>query len=207
MAMTIEYVRTVRAELQKFDARQTDFVVRFHIAVADTNLRAAAEGHDGPIFRESLAICVRQLAVCVSNPGRGCGSMRCLFLPSGIEGNGIKPYRSEAANEAASSYRAGRKFSRFGSFGTQGYCRGASAHRIRGECTSCTAGAELAAAMRKTSVATTGWVSKWRRISILIETKAAEAALLELSVRQQNTLSPIFDTGQSLGQLLISARI
>jgi hypothetical protein len=76
--MTIEDIRTVRAELQKFDARQTDFAVRFHIAVVDTNLRAAAEGHDGPFFRESLAICVRQLAACVS--GRRSVALQMLLI-------------------------------------------------------------------------------------------------------------------------------
>jgi hypothetical protein len=51
MAETIKDIRVVRAELQRFDAKQTDFAVRFHIAVVDTNVRAAAEGHDGITYR------------------------------------------------------------------------------------------------------------------------------------------------------------
>ena len=39
MAVTIKDIRVVRAELQQFDAKQTDFAVRFHIAVVDANLR------------------------------------------------------------------------------------------------------------------------------------------------------------------------
>ena len=42
MAVTIEDIRVVRAELRKFDAQQTDFAVRFHTAVVDANLRAAS---------------------------------------------------------------------------------------------------------------------------------------------------------------------
>jgi hypothetical protein len=79
MLATIEDIRAVRAELQQFDVKQTDFAVRFHIAVVDANLRAASEGHDDPIFREGLAISVADLAASASNPGRGCGSVRCLF--------------------------------------------------------------------------------------------------------------------------------
>ena len=41
MPVTIEDIRAVRAELQKSDFRQTDFAVRFHIAVVDANLRVA----------------------------------------------------------------------------------------------------------------------------------------------------------------------
>ena len=89
MAVTIKDIRVVRAELQQFDAKQTDFAVRFHIAVVDANLRAASEGHDDPIFREGLAMCVEELAACVRNPGRGCGSRRCFFLRSDIEGEGV----------------------------------------------------------------------------------------------------------------------
>ena len=79
MPATLEDIRTIRAELQQFDAKQTDFAVRFHITVVDANLRAASEGHDDPIFREGLAMCVEELAACVRNPGRGCGSRRCFF--------------------------------------------------------------------------------------------------------------------------------
>jgi hypothetical protein len=61
MAVTIKDIRVVRAELQQFDAKQTDFAVRFHIAVVDANLRAASEGHDDPIFREGLAMCVADM--------------------------------------------------------------------------------------------------------------------------------------------------
>ena len=89
MAGMIEDIRVVRAELRKFDAQQTDFAVRFHTAVVDANLRAASEGHDNPIFREGLALCVEDLAACVRNPGRGCGSRRCFFVRSGIEGEGV----------------------------------------------------------------------------------------------------------------------
>jgi hypothetical protein len=56
MPAAIEDVRTVRAELQQFDAKQTDFAVRFHIAVVDASLRAASEGHDDAIFREALSV-------------------------------------------------------------------------------------------------------------------------------------------------------
>src|SRR5260370_39186659 len=79
MPATLEDIRTVRAELQQFDAKQTDHAVRFHVAVVDANLRAASEGHDDPMFREGLAICVNDLAACVRNPGRGCGSAHCFF--------------------------------------------------------------------------------------------------------------------------------
>ena len=85
MAVTIKDIRVVRAELQQFDAKQTDFAVRFHIAVVDANLRAASEGHDDPIFREGLAMCVEELAACVRNPGRGCGSRRCFFCEATLK--------------------------------------------------------------------------------------------------------------------------
>ena len=75
MPATLEDICTVRAELQQFDAKQTDFAVRFHVAVVDANLRAS-EGRDDPMFREGLAICVNDLAACVRNPGRGCGSLQ-----------------------------------------------------------------------------------------------------------------------------------
>ena len=39
--------------------------MRFHIAVVDANLRAASEGHDDPIFREGVAMCIEDLAACV----------------------------------------------------------------------------------------------------------------------------------------------
>jgi hypothetical protein len=52
MPAAIEDIRTVRTELQQFDAKQTDFAVRFHIAVVDASLRAASEGHDDAIFRD-----------------------------------------------------------------------------------------------------------------------------------------------------------
>ena len=58
MPATLEDIRTIRAELQQFDAKHTDHAVRFHVAVVDANLRAASEGHDDPMFREGLAICV-----------------------------------------------------------------------------------------------------------------------------------------------------
>jgi hypothetical protein len=46
----------------------------------DTNLRAASERHDNPIFREGLAISVDDLAASIRNSGRGCGnSMLCLL--------------------------------------------------------------------------------------------------------------------------------
>ena len=85
MAVTIKDIQVVRAELQQFDAKQTDFAVRFHIAVVDANLRAASEGHDDPIFREGLALCVEDLAACVRNPGRGCGSLRCFFCEATLK--------------------------------------------------------------------------------------------------------------------------
>jgi hypothetical protein len=63
MPSTIEDIRIVRAELRRYDARQTDFAVRFHIAVIDTNLRAASEGHEDSIFRAGPAVCVADLAL------------------------------------------------------------------------------------------------------------------------------------------------
>jgi hypothetical protein len=81
----IKDIRVVRAELQQFDAKQRDFAVRFHIAVVDANLRAASEGHDDPIFREGLAMCIEDLAACVRNPGRGCGSLRCFFCEATLK--------------------------------------------------------------------------------------------------------------------------
>ena len=87
MAAIIEDIRAVRNELQQFDALQTDFAVRFHIAVLDANLRAAAEGRDDPIFREGLAPCVKRLAASISNPGRGCGPVRCMFCQRHISLN------------------------------------------------------------------------------------------------------------------------
>jgi hypothetical protein len=61
------------------DAKQIDFAVRFHIAVVDASLRAALEGHDNQIFHEGLTLSVADLAAAIRNPGRGCGSARCLF--------------------------------------------------------------------------------------------------------------------------------
>ena len=83
MPAAIEDIRTVRAELQQFDAKQTDFAVRFHIAVVDASLRAASEGHDDAIFR--LALSVADLAAAIRNPGRGCGSARCLFCQAALK--------------------------------------------------------------------------------------------------------------------------
>jgi hypothetical protein len=85
MPAAIEDIRTVRAELQQFDAKQTDFAVRFHIAVVDASLRAASEGHDDAIFREGLAVSVADLAAAIRNPGRGCGSARCLFCQAALK--------------------------------------------------------------------------------------------------------------------------
>jgi hypothetical protein len=60
--------------------------------------------------------------------------------------------RGEAASDERGpwpdppNHRAGRKFSRFGSFGRQGDCpRPSTAHRTRGACTSCLTGAAVAA--------------------------------------------------------------
>jgi hypothetical protein len=85
MPAAIEDIRTVRAELQQFDAKQTDFAVRFHIAIVDASLRAALEGHDDPIFREGLTLSVADLAAAIRNPGRGCGSARCLFCQAALK--------------------------------------------------------------------------------------------------------------------------
>jgi hypothetical protein len=60
MAVTIKDIRVVRAELQQFNAKQTDFAVRFHIAVVDANLRAASEGHDDPIS-EKVSQCALKI--------------------------------------------------------------------------------------------------------------------------------------------------
>jgi hypothetical protein len=96
MAVTIEDIRAIRAELQQFDAQQTDFAVRFHAAVVDANLRAASEGHDDPIFRDGLALCVEDLAACIRNPGRGCGSVRCFFCEAALKAKAesLSPSRS-----------------------------------------------------------------------------------------------------------------
>ena len=72
-------IDAVRTALRQFDCKQTDFAVRFHVAIVDANLRAASEGHDDPIFREGFALCVYHLAESLRNPGHGCGSVRCLF--------------------------------------------------------------------------------------------------------------------------------
>jgi hypothetical protein len=85
MPATIEDIRNVRAELQQFDARQTDLAIRFHAAVVDANLRAASEGHDDPIFRQGLALCVNDLAESIRNPGQGCGSARCFFCEAALK--------------------------------------------------------------------------------------------------------------------------
>jgi hypothetical protein len=85
MPAAIEDIRTVRAELQQFDAKQTDFAVRFHIAIVDASLCAALEGHDDPIFREGLTLSVADLAAAIRNPGRGCGSARCLFCQAALK--------------------------------------------------------------------------------------------------------------------------
>jgi hypothetical protein len=78
-------IYAVRTALRRFDSRQTDFAVRFHIAVVDVNLRAASEGRDDPIFLEGFAINVRDLAVCIHSPGNGCGSARCLFCQAALD--------------------------------------------------------------------------------------------------------------------------
>jgi hypothetical protein len=62
MLTTIEDIRTIRAELQQFDAKQTGFAVRFHIAVVDANGRAASEGHDDPIVSPSAWMTWRRLS-------------------------------------------------------------------------------------------------------------------------------------------------
>src|SRR3984885_4094629 len=114
MAGTIEDIRVVRAELRKFDAQQTEFAGRFHAPVVDANLRAASEGHDNPIFREGLALCVEDLAACVRNPGRGCGSRRCFFVRSGIEGEGVDrrapPNAGRSLRGAANIAKAARSW-------------------------------------------------------------------------------------------------
>lgn len=97
MPATIEDIPAVRAELQQFDAKQIDLTVRFHVAVVDAKLSAAPEGQDDPMFREGFAICGTQLAVCVSNPGRGCGSVRCLFCQAALKAKGVELNRNKAA--------------------------------------------------------------------------------------------------------------
>ena len=72
-------IDAVRTALRQFDCKQTDFAVRFHVAIVDANLRAASEGHDDPIFRDGFALCVHHLVESLRNPGHGCGSVRCLF--------------------------------------------------------------------------------------------------------------------------------
>lgn len=78
-------IEAVRTALRQFNSKQTDFAMRFHAAVVDANLRAASQGHDDPISREGLAICVDDLAACIRNPGFGCGSARCLFCQAALK--------------------------------------------------------------------------------------------------------------------------
>jgi hypothetical protein len=78
-------IKDLRAELQKFDSRQIDLAIRFHVAVVDAKLGAASEGQDDPMFREGFAVCVNQLATWINNPGRGCGSVRCLFCQAALK--------------------------------------------------------------------------------------------------------------------------
>jgi hypothetical protein len=101
MPATLEDIRTVRAELQQFDAKQTDHAVRFHVAVVDANLRAASEGHDDPMFREGLAICVNDLAACVRNPGRGCGSAHCFFCEAVMKAGSQRAAKSQQTTSAS----------------------------------------------------------------------------------------------------------
>ena len=77
-------IDAIRSALRRFDYQQTDFAVRFHIAVVDANLQAASEGRDDPIFLEGFAISVRDLATCIESPGNGCGSPRCLFCQAAL---------------------------------------------------------------------------------------------------------------------------
>jgi len=74
-----EEIQSVRAELQQFDAKQTDFAVRFHVALVDAKLRAVLRGRGDPIFCERLRVSIDDLAASIRNPGSGCGSVRCLF--------------------------------------------------------------------------------------------------------------------------------
>lgn len=103
MPAALEDICTVRAELQQFDAKQTDFAVRFHVAVVDANLRAASEGRDDPMFREGLAICVNDLAACVRNPGRGCGSARCFFCEATMKAGSQRAAKSDQTTSASGS--------------------------------------------------------------------------------------------------------
>ena len=71
MAAIIEDILNVRNQLQQFDALQTDFAVRFHIAVLDANLRAAAEGRVAMTRYSAKACalwCTTKLAASISNP-------------------------------------------------------------------------------------------------------------------------------------------
>jgi hypothetical protein len=77
-------IDAVRTALRRFDAKQTDFAVRFHVSIVDANLRAASEGHDDQAFREGFAVAVDDLAACICNPGQGCGSARCLFCQAAL---------------------------------------------------------------------------------------------------------------------------
>ena|ERR1700730_13356747 len=101
MPATLEDIRTIRAELQQFDAKHTDHAVRFHVAVVDANLRAASEGHDDPMFREGLAICVNDLAACVRNPRSGCGSVRCFFCEAVMKAGSQRAAKSEQTTSAS----------------------------------------------------------------------------------------------------------
>ena len=78
----------VRTALRQFDCKQTDFAVRFHVAIVDANLRAASEGHDDPIFREGFALCVHRLG-CSSQSAARMRFCQVLILSGSLEAKGV----------------------------------------------------------------------------------------------------------------------
>ena len=99
-----EEIQSVRAELQQFDAKQTDFAVRFHVALVDAKLRAALRGRGDPIFCERLRLSIADLAASIRNPGSGCGSVRCLFCQAVLKSK-TQGYEFRSSPNASSNIK------------------------------------------------------------------------------------------------------
>ena len=54
-------ISAVRASLRQFDSKQTNSVVRFHIAVVDAYLSAVSQNHNDLMFFDGFALCVSDL--------------------------------------------------------------------------------------------------------------------------------------------------
>ena len=78
-------ISAVRASLRQFDSKQTNSVVRFHIAVVDAYLSAVSQNHNDLMFFDGFALCVSDLLNSIRDPSRGCGSARCLFCQSALK--------------------------------------------------------------------------------------------------------------------------